>query len=322
MDDGRSHDKPDPVPTALDGGDLGLERKLYCRELIARFGYALALNWNLGEENSQSAEQQRAMAEYIHKTDPYQHHIVVHTFPNQQDQVYNPLLGDQSVLTGVSLQNGWDAAHQRTLHWITASTQAGRPWVVANDEQNPASLGVPPDAGYEGHDGRAAEGGKSYTRDDIRRNTLWGTLLAGGAGVEYYFGYKLPKNDLICEDFRSRDGLWYDCSVAMEFFRDQRIPLARPGRDRGRIPRGLVRPAPRGRFARRFGHPGHGGCQSIHRQPAARSRQRLAGRRPPEALIAQPNLFSASRPDDHARTQPDRMGSDGRERQRVCARRQ
>ena len=38
---------------ALDGGELGLERKLYCRELIARFGYELALNWNLGEENTQ-----------------------------------------------------------------------------------------------------------------------------------------------------------------------------------------------------------------------------------------------------------------------------
>ena len=36
------------VPESLDGGDLGIERKLYCRELIARFGNNLALNWNLG----------------------------------------------------------------------------------------------------------------------------------------------------------------------------------------------------------------------------------------------------------------------------------
>ena len=34
------------VETSLDGGDLGVERKLYCRELIARFGHELALNWN------------------------------------------------------------------------------------------------------------------------------------------------------------------------------------------------------------------------------------------------------------------------------------
>jgi len=44
------------VPEALDDGDLGPERILYYRELIARFGYLLALNWNLGEENTQSTE--------------------------------------------------------------------------------------------------------------------------------------------------------------------------------------------------------------------------------------------------------------------------
>ena len=35
----------------LDNGDTGVQRKLYYRELIARFGHHLALNWNLGEEN-------------------------------------------------------------------------------------------------------------------------------------------------------------------------------------------------------------------------------------------------------------------------------
>ena len=34
----------------LDEGDLGPQRKLYYRELIARFGHHPALNWNLGEE--------------------------------------------------------------------------------------------------------------------------------------------------------------------------------------------------------------------------------------------------------------------------------
>jgi len=45
------------VPESLDGGKLGPERKLYCRELIARFGHALGLNWNIGEENTQSTER-------------------------------------------------------------------------------------------------------------------------------------------------------------------------------------------------------------------------------------------------------------------------
>ena len=37
----------------MDAGVFGLEGKLYYRELIARFGHHLAMNWNLGEENNQ-----------------------------------------------------------------------------------------------------------------------------------------------------------------------------------------------------------------------------------------------------------------------------
>ena len=97
--------------------------------------------------------------------------------------------------------------------------------MVANDEQNPANQGVPPDPGYEGHSGIAREGDREYTLHDIRKHCLWGTLMAGGAGVEYYFGYQLPQNDLACEDWRSRDRSWDDCRVALEFFRDQQIPF-------------------------------------------------------------------------------------------------
>ncbi|HAK95394.1 MAG TPA: hypothetical protein DCM87_10410 [Planctomycetes bacterium] len=218
IDDNRHGDRTGVVPAALDGGALGPERRLYCRELIARFAHEPALNWNLGEENTQSAEEQRAMAAFIRATDPYGHHIVVHTYPDWQDRVYPALLGEKSALTGASLQNGWDAAHRRTLFWVRESAKAGRPWVVANDEQNPANLGVPPDPGYKGFGGTAGKGGKGYTLDDIRALTLWGTLTAGGAGVEYYFGYDLPANDLDCQDWRSRDRSWEYCRIALGFF--------------------------------------------------------------------------------------------------------
>ena len=45
------------VSVSLDGGQLGPERKLYCRELIARFAHELAINWNIGEENTQSTDR-------------------------------------------------------------------------------------------------------------------------------------------------------------------------------------------------------------------------------------------------------------------------
>jgi hypothetical protein len=97
--------------------------------------------------------------------------------------------------------------------------------VVANDEQGKADSGVPPDLGYKGFDGRKKGGAAVPSADDIRKATLWGNLMAGGAGVEYYFGYQLPENDLICEDFRSRDRSWDYCRVALEFFRANKIPF-------------------------------------------------------------------------------------------------
>ncbi|MEX2119205.1 MAG: DUF5060 domain-containing protein [Pirellulales bacterium] len=229
MDDDRSGDQRESgaVPESLDGGRLGPERKLYCRELIARFGHALALNWNLGEENTQSTQEQREMAQFVRETDPYDHPIVVHTFPGEQDRVYLPLLGKQSVLTGASLQNRWDEAHERTLQWVKQSAGAGKPWVVANDEQGPANLGVPPDPGYQDFEGKARSkaGEAGYDLHDVRKLTLWGHLMAGGAGVEYYFGYDLAHNDLGCEDFRSRDKSWDYCRIALDFFREHKIPF-------------------------------------------------------------------------------------------------
>ncbi len=228
-DDNRQghHNRLDTIlSVSLDGGDTGPERKLYLRELNARFGHNLALNWNLGEETTLSTEQQRAMAEYISAIDPYHHNIVIHTFPDEHDKVYNALLGDQSVLTGASLQNDWDLAHRQTLKWVQASAATGRPWVVANDEQAPAFLGVPPDLGYRGYS-KILTNGKEATYDehDIRKATLWGNLMAGGAGVEYLFGYNAAENDMNLEDFRSRDQSWDYCRIAVEFFSQPGIPV-------------------------------------------------------------------------------------------------
>jgi len=192
----------------LDGGDLGPERKLYYRELIARFGHHLALNWNIGEENTNTPQQRKAFAQYFYDHDPYRHNIVIHTYPGQDDQVYTDLLGNASQYTGASLQVGWQGVHGRTLEWIEKSRDAGKNWVVANDEQGSANIGVPED-GYTG----------SPSQDDIRKEVLWGHLMAGGAGVEYYFGYQRPHSDLTCQDFRSRSNMWVYNKVALDFFR-------------------------------------------------------------------------------------------------------
>jgi hypothetical protein len=48
---------------------------------------------------------------------------------------------------------------------------------------------------------------------------------AGGAGVEYYFGYSYENSDLSCEDYSSREKMWQQSKYALDFFRDNKIPF-------------------------------------------------------------------------------------------------
>lgn len=224
--DDHNHKGGGVVPESLDGGALGTQRKLYLRELIARFGHNLALNWNLGEENTQTTAQCKAMLDYIASTDAYGNNRVMHTFPNEQDKQYRPLIGDKSNLTGLSLQNSSiGATHVQTAKWVRESAAAGKPWVVAFDESGTAAHGQCPDLGYQGYDGHDRTGKMTYTEHEVRKQTLWGTLMGGGAGVEYYFGYQYAENDLVCEDWRSRDRSWDYCRIAINFFADHEIPI-------------------------------------------------------------------------------------------------
>lgn len=217
----RNPKKKDFVETSLNQGELGIERKLYLREIVARFGHHLALNWNLGEENTQTTKQQTEMASYLRAFDPYDHHLVIHTYPSQQDKVYKPLLGNPD-FTGASLQNSnLRDVHWQTLKWRREAEKAGHAWAVAFDEPGEAQNGMPPDPDYPG----MPENYSGPTIHDTRKFALWGNIMAGGTGVEYYFGYKLPQNDLIAEDWRSRDQSWDYAKVALDFFRDLKIPF-------------------------------------------------------------------------------------------------
>ncbi len=214
----------------MDGGQLSTERKLYYRELIARFGHHLALNWNLGEENDIWTELNdpnndivKSYADYISQIDPYRHNIVIHTYPGQQDEVYDPLLGSASQLTGASVQSGIGNIHNDVKKWVAASANAGKKWVVANDEQGSANAGVAVDADYPTANLPEARN-VADNRADVRNKVLWGTLLAGGAGVEYYYGYQTGCDDLDCQDHRTRASKWKDAKIALAFFNNYLQP--------------------------------------------------------------------------------------------------
>ena len=202
----------------LDGGNLGTTRKLYFRELIARFGYHHAITWNLGEENDEQTDAQRkASASYIRELDAYNHPIVIHTFPGEYDRVYGPFLGHHD-FEGPSLQlHGVENTYDETLKWRLLSAENGRPWIVSLDEFGPYQIGV-------------TEDGPESNHDEVRKHALWGNLMAGGAGVEWYFGYETGSNDLNAEDWRTRDGMWDYTRHALTFFQthlpfNEMVPL-------------------------------------------------------------------------------------------------
>jgi hypothetical protein len=212
----------------LDQTALGTQRKLYYREMVARFGNLLALNWNFSEEydlNKSGKENDTTMSimkgymDYMDSIDPYGHLRVFHTYPTSvdMDNAYNPMLG-YPTMDGVSLQSrisdtgSWRPIKENVTKWVTDSAAAGRQWVVANDEQGPATTGVAADSGY------GDSGTQPDNREDVRKNVLWATLMSGGWGVEYYYGYQTGQTDLDAEDHRSRATKWQDAKRAIDFF--------------------------------------------------------------------------------------------------------
>lgn len=199
----------------LDEGDTGKERQIYYRELIARFGHHNALVWNLGEENGpaefspngQNTQQRKAMTNYLKQNDPYQHPVVLHThaWSGHKDAILTDLLGFEA-LDGLSFQvDKRKLVHDEILKWDSLAMTSGHPWLIAMDEIGMWHTGVMDDASNPKH-------------DTIRQEVLWGSLMAGAAGVEWYFGARYPHNDLACEDWRSRENMWEQTRYATDFF--------------------------------------------------------------------------------------------------------
>jgi hypothetical protein len=204
----------------LDDGDVGFRRKLYYRELIARFAHHPALVWNLGEENGpadfspngQTPAQQRAMASYIRQHDPYNHPILMHTHATakSKDELLPALLGHKD-LDGLSFQiNERKQVHHEVAKWRQKAAEAGHPWIITMDEIGQWHTGTVTDT-------------EDPTHDSLRQHVLWGSLMAGAAGVEWYFGARHPHNDLNSEDWRQRANIWKQTHQAILFF-DRHVP--------------------------------------------------------------------------------------------------
>ena len=153
----------------LDEGELGPERKLYYREMIARFGHHPALQWNLCEEYNLDfdfgPERIRTFADYIREVDPYDHPITVHSAGNPVEALRFTYGDKRFDLTSIQL-------NQKPIHEVTEAIyretdKAGRPLPVSLDEftldRGQRASHIPVDD---------AEG--------QRREKLWPTFLSGG----------------------------------------------------------------------------------------------------------------------------------------------
>lgn len=203
--------------TMLDGGDTGPMRQLYLRELLARFGHHLGLTFNLGEENgyaeftpiSQDDSQRRAMTRFLTEIDPYDHPILLHTHSHEphRSNVLDSILGFKD-LDGLSLQvDKREEAAEVLETWKRKAQDSGHKWMITMDEIGMWHTGAQSDSLDPNH-------------DSLRRYVLWGTLLSGAAGVEWYFGANNRYNDLNTEDWRSRARLWELTDYALDFFND------------------------------------------------------------------------------------------------------
>ena len=184
----------------LDNGHLATERKLYYRELIARFGYLLALKWNLSEESRYGTKKHKEFAKYIRNLDWADHPIAVHTDVNKPEERYKDLLGDTS-FDATSIQYSPKNANDYVETWRQKSEQAGWPWVVDMDENAPAREGL-----------------TDSNADELRKSVLYPVYFSGG-NIEWYFGYHaLPLGgDMRTENFRTRESMYRYMRYAREF---------------------------------------------------------------------------------------------------------
>lgn len=184
--------------TWLDNGNLGVERKLFYREMVARFGHNPAIKWNLCEENDYSVSRLRDFANFIASVDAYDQLITFHNHSNDFSD-YTAVLGEP-VFTATSLQYLNVDGGTQVEAMRSQSAAAGHPWTIEADENNPTSSGLT-DSNAGGH----------------RRTILYDVLFSGG-GIEWFFGcHDLPLGgDLNVEDFRTREEMWNYMRYARE----------------------------------------------------------------------------------------------------------
>ncbi len=235
----------EPNKRELDDGELGDERKLYYREMIARFGHHPALQWNLCEEYNigldLGPDRVREFARYVREVDPYDHPITVHS-AGDPVKALAFTFGDPAFdLTSVQL-------NQRRIDLVTealreATDRAGRPLPIAMDE---FTVDKGQDESFVPVDDATLQ----------RKQKLWPTYLSGGT-IEFILEGLLDAGSFKTPE---RQALWDSTWHAREFLEElpfwEMQPLDRLSRGAATIPVGMGRGKTSALGAQVFARPG------------------------------------------------------------------
>ena len=197
-----------PNRRELDNGTLGVERKLFYRELIARYSHNLALQWNICEEynvgtDPYTPDTMKEFAGYVQQQDPYDHPVTVHHL-RDPDLSWTPFLGDSRIsITSFQFAGSYAGHGGEVEEWRQKTVSAGRPLPVSIDELQAAT---PANA------------------DDQRKAAIWPTYLSGGQ-LEFFLkaadGSSVDGN---LEDYRPYEQVWTYARYARSFV-EENLPF-------------------------------------------------------------------------------------------------
>jgi len=202
-------------------------RKLFYREMVARFSHHCAITWNIVEATdansmftadqtqTPSGQQLVNFATYIHSVDPYGHLVVCGTDLTEPEPLYIPTVAADTneYVGGVSIINDMHEAYEYpSFYWFMNQT-AKKPYICFQDQ---VYGGVPYFADTTVADSVAAQFGIE---------PLWPHLLDGGSGMEF----NTENQGRQLNDFRQFDRLWNQAAIAQRFMSGLPLQSMYPG---------------------------------------------------------------------------------------------
>lgn len=206
----------------FDHGDLGPERKLFHRTLVARFGHQPGLQWDLGEENAFGFAERIQFASHLKSLDPYDHPVTTHTAADVWGDTYELLRGngDFDITSFQGSEFRFDEPENEIEEWRHKSAESGERWVVSIDE--PLTIE---------NDRLDTENGYARGRTEF----LWPAYLSGAGGFEWYAQQEGGDTlDLEIDDFGVMDVALDWTGFALDFLGELPLESMTPDKTLGR----------------------------------------------------------------------------------------